>query len=274
MSIEQWTIDASLSIREHNCEILRYASHASRFFCAFKIKRKIIVGSIINNTIVSKVEMSKRKWAAVAILAAHMLENADEDDRDDREVETKKKRIWVKKWLHHRHAQGFCAKLLVQLRDEEPALYRNFVRMTSEQFDYLLGLVKPHIQKMDTIMRTSISASDRLVLTLRYLATGDNFSDLQFIFQIPQTTISRIIPEVLDAIYKVLVKDVLKVNVCVAFTYLSFSFTHPAFLRVGTSNRRRMGGNSTAVRRKMAISKLHWRSRRQTCRHGRTAQCR
>lgn len=187
-----------------------------RFFCVLDFR-------VLN----FEIKMSKRKWAAIAILAFNQMEIDDKNDcGDDEEVKLKAKRIWVKNWLRQRPVNGFCATLLLQLRDEEPALYRNFVRMTTEQFNYLLDLVKPHIQKADTIMRKSISSSDRLVLTLRYLATGDNFSDLQYIFQIPQTTISRIIPEVLDAIYKVLVKKYLKVSACGAFVILSKSFCY------------------------------------------------
>ncbi|XP_065356035.1 uncharacterized protein LOC135950415 [Calliphora vicina] len=59
-------------------------------------------------------------------------------------------------------------------------------------------------------MRRSISAAERLVLTLRFLATGENYRSLQYLFRIPPSTISIIIPEVLDAIYKVLVNMYLK----------------------------------------------------------------
>lgn len=85
--------------------------------------------------------------------------------------------------------------------------------MTHDQFDYLLMLVKPLIEKQDTHLRKSISASDRLALTLRYLATGDSFNSLRYLFRIPQPTISTIIPEVLDAIYNVLVEEYLKVTI-------------------------------------------------------------
>lgn len=51
-------------------------------------------------------------------------------------------------------------------------------------------------------MRPSIPAGERLALTLRYLATGENFRSMQYLFRIPPSTISTIIPEVLDAIYK------------------------------------------------------------------------
>lgn len=151
-----------------------------------------------------------------AVLAAYLLENSsddsDDNDRCNNTVRSSRSRIWRKEWVALRDKEGFCAKLLLELRADEPQLYKNFLRMTADQFDYLLGLVTPFIQKSDTNMRKCIPASDRLVLTLRYLATGDSFQSLQYIFRIPETTISRIIPEVLDAIYNVLVKDFIKVT--------------------------------------------------------------
>lgn len=60
-------------------------------------------------------------------------------------------------------------------------------------------------------MRACIPAETRLALTLRYLATGENFNSLRYLFRISQPSISLIIPEVLDAIYKVLVDDFIKV---------------------------------------------------------------
>lgn len=61
-------------------------------------------------------------------------------------------------------------------------------------------------------MREPISAGERLAVTLRYLATGETFSSLQYLFRIPQSTISTIVPEVCDAIYEVLKDQFLKVN--------------------------------------------------------------
>lgn len=107
---------------------------------------------------------------------------------------------------------GFCAKLLLELRAEVPELYRNFIHMSSDQFDYLLKQVKPHIEKSNTKMRVSIPADERLALTLYHLVIGENFRSLQYLFRISQISISRIIPEVLDAIGKVLVADFIKVN--------------------------------------------------------------
>lgn len=140
-----------------------------------------------------------------AILASYVF------DDDEEELTRKKRKVWRKNWVERREREGFCAKLYRELREEEPELLHNFLRMTADQFDHLLALDSPLIVKQDTVMRDSISASDRVILTLRYLATGDNFRSLEYLFRIPHNTISTIIPEVLDAIYKVLVDEYLSV---------------------------------------------------------------
>lgn len=144
------------------------------------------------------------------VLAAYVFESSDDDDQND-QLPQKRRSVWRKNWVERREREGFCEKLYQEIRQEEATLYHNFLRMTSDQFDHLLSLVSPLIAKQDTVMRKSISASSRLILTLRFLATGDNFRSLQYLFRIPANTISAIVPEVLDAIYKVLVDEYLKV---------------------------------------------------------------
>lgn len=155
--------------------------------------------------------MSKRQCVA-AILAAYIMDDSSDEEDNNETVTSKRKRVWRKEWVGRREKEGFCSKLQVELNNEEPTLFTNFLRMTSADFENLLNLVKPHIEKADTVMRASIPASTRLTLTLRYLATGDSFMSLQYLFRIPQPTISTIIPEVVDAIYKVLVDDYIQVK--------------------------------------------------------------
>ncbi|RUM45877.1 MAG: hypothetical protein DSY80_02855 [Desulfocapsa sp.] len=52
--------------------------------------------------------------------------------------------------------------------------------MNGNSFDELLAMVTPLIEKQKTIMRDPISPSERLSVTLRYLATGNSFEDLKF----------------------------------------------------------------------------------------------
>lgn len=150
----------------------------------------------------------EHKNAIATILTIYVIESSE----DEEEPSPKKRKIWTKDWVARRNQDGFYTKLLMELRAEEPALYRNFLRMNATQFDYILALVTPYIIKRDTNMRQSISPGERLAVTLRYLATGKTFRSLQFLFRIPASTISSIIPEVLDAIYKVLKDEYLQVN--------------------------------------------------------------
>lgn len=123
----------------------------------------------------------------------------------------KRHRIWQKKWVEKRVEEGFCAKLYKELKEDQ-FLYKNFLRMDIQQFNNLLCLVSPLITKKDTVMRKSITQRDRLILTLRFLGSGNSFSSLQYLFRIPKQTISTIIPEVLDAIYTVILYKYMKVR--------------------------------------------------------------
>lgn len=50
--------------------------------------------------------------------------------------------------------------------------FRDLLRMSVEDFTYLLERVTPHIVKKDTHLRKAISPRERLSVTLRFLATG------------------------------------------------------------------------------------------------------
>lgn len=126
----------------------------------------------------------------------------------------RKPRKWVKHWVGRRDEKGCYLNLLKELEIEDSCAYRNFMRMSKNDFDYLLNLVAPYITKQDTDMRKAISAAEKLSLTLRYLATGETFSSLQYIFRIPKSTISGFVCDVCEAIYNVLKKDHLKVFSC------------------------------------------------------------
>ena len=63
-----------------------------------------------------------------------------------------------------------------------------------------MELVTPLIAKKETNMRKTITAEERLAVTLRFLATGNTYSDLAYTFRIHESTISGIIPEVCHAI--------------------------------------------------------------------------
>ena len=79
--------------------------------------------------------------------------------------------------------------------------------------DYLVRIIEVRIIEVRII--------EDVLYTLRYLATGESFSSLQFQFRISKSTISLFIPEVCEAIYESL-KD----------KYLKFPSTEEEWLKI------------------------------------------
>ena len=107
---------------------------------------------------------------------------------------SQKGRKWAKQWFIDRE-KFTHEKLLNELIVIEPNDFRNFVRMNGELVDELLALVAPEIEKRNTIMRDAIAVSQRLSITLRYLATGNSFEDLKFLTAVSPQSIGHIVME-------------------------------------------------------------------------------
>ncbi|XP_011860305.1 PREDICTED: putative nuclease HARBI1, partial [Vollenhovia emeryi] len=72
--------------------------------------------------------------------------------------------------------------------------------MTSIQMEELLGMIGSKLQKQD-VVRQSITPSERLALTLRYLASGDSMTSMSYQYLVGVTTVSNIIRETCAAIW-------------------------------------------------------------------------
>ena len=73
-----------------------------------------------------------------------------------------------------------------------------------------MELVTPRITKKETNMRKTITVEKSLAVTLRFLATGNTYSDLAFTFTMHTSTIDGIIPEVCQALYHCLNSEYLR----------------------------------------------------------------
>ena len=89
--------------------------------------------------------------------------------------------IWERSWIRRREGRGVYGTLLRELDAEDPEMFRRYHRVDRESFRTILAMVSPHIQKVDTNMRVSITPGQRLSATLRFLATGMHFT---FIYNI------------------------------------------------------------------------------------------
>ena len=70
--------------------------------------------------------------------------------------------------------------------------------------EHLLSLVGPLITRQDTNYRKAIPAAERLMLTVRFFASGDPQISFTYLFRMGKKTVSRIISETSRAIHLVL----------------------------------------------------------------------
>ncbi|XP_035223705.1 protein ALP1-like [Stegodyphus dumicola] len=125
------------------------------------------------------------------------------------------KRWWVRPIFERRLQQGDAGNLIEEMRLNDIESFFNYFRMTPSQFDELLALVGPSIQKRNSNFRQSIPEKDRLAVTLRYVyiffAKGDLMTSLSFAFRMGKPTVSLIIRDTCAALCNVLQPTVLEV---------------------------------------------------------------
>ena len=102
-------------------------------------------------------------------------------------------------------------------------LYKNFTRMSPSEFEFVINFIGGKISEENTAFRKSISVQERLALTLRFLASGDSYVSLQYLFKISKQAISCIVPEVCEALVEKS-KDYIQVRQTLTFWHRSFTF--------------------------------------------------
>ena len=79
--------------------------------------------------------------------------------------------------------------------------------MSPERLEHLLGLAGPLIQKKDTNLIKAIPAAERLMLTMRFLGSGDSRVSSSSLFRMGKKSLSRIVSGTSEAIIQVLLQD-------------------------------------------------------------------
>ena len=83
-----------------------------------------------------------------------------------------KRKCWVKNWVRRRDRQGAYTQFIYELQLEDAQQFRNFTRMSAVKVQRLVNMLGPVIDKQGRAMRNAISVEERVIVTLRFLATG------------------------------------------------------------------------------------------------------
>ena len=109
-------------------------------------------------------------------------------------------RVWVRQWIARRTDHGLYDRLMVELRNEDQRSFKNFMRMPPEMFDEIVQRLTPALRKQTTKFRSPHEPGLKIAVTLRHLASGAKYSDMQFGWRMPHNSISVVVREVCEAI--------------------------------------------------------------------------
>ena len=92
-------------------------------------------------------------------------------------------RIWARPMLLERN-QNASQLMRAILEEELDNTVINFMQLVREDFAYLLTVITPRIRRQDTYMRDAIIPKDKLIITLRFLASGDSYKSLEYAYRV------------------------------------------------------------------------------------------
>ena len=119
-----------------------------------------------------------------------------------RKRKRKRKTVWVHEWRTEdtRFQYGLYSQLVLFLEHYDRQRFKNLLRMYPETFHAMVEKLRPHIQKQHTFWRKPLDAGLKLAVTLRHMASGNDYASLEYTFRVPANTISIFVPEVCQAI--------------------------------------------------------------------------
>ena len=115
------------------------------------------------------------------------------------------RRYWVHSINEKRDRLVVYANLVNELRgDEDSRRHIKYLRISPENFDYILEAIRPLITKLDTNMRKAIEPGLKLAVTLHHLAEGASHASIASHYRLGRSTVSQIIDETCVALWTVL----------------------------------------------------------------------
>ncbi|XP_039748888.1 protein ALP1-like [Pararge aegeria] len=112
----------------------------------------------------------------------------------------RRRRIQVHPYNATRLLRGAFSTSFADLREHSDKFFKHF-RLSITTFNELLCKIE-HNLKRSSLRRAPIEPVEKLAITLRFLATGNTYSDLHVTYRMGVTTISKIVKEVCCEIWE------------------------------------------------------------------------
>ena len=74
----------------------------------------------------------------------------------------------------------------------------------------MIDRLSPRLQKQETRLRMPLSVGLKVAVTLRFLATGNSYTSLQYSFRVSKSAVSRFVPQVCQAIVDTYAKSTIQ----------------------------------------------------------------
>ncbi|XP_073421968.1 uncharacterized protein [Dendrobates tinctorius] len=141
----------------------------------------------------------------------------------ERQQRWQRRRFWRHPIIELRASRGAYHTLYSELQ-ENPEKFAYYTRMSQESFLDLLGMVEGIIRRRDTQLRRAIPPEERLLVTLRFLATGESLSSLHFQYRLGISTLSGIVADTCRALWDVLCPEFLPLPTAEKWLQISDKF--------------------------------------------------
>ena len=152
----------------------------------------------------NRTALSAERLAAICALVQQQNQNVvrvqQAVDRRRRERRRRDRVVWVRQWILRRPKHGLYDKLMVELRNEDTRAFKHFMMMPPAMFDEVVQRLTPRLAKQNTNYRASLEPGLKVAITLRHLAPGYTYRNMQYAWRVPHNTISLVVREVVKAL--------------------------------------------------------------------------